>query len=164
MPEYTIGSVVNLLCDACANRIRKAVIPKTNHRIRSPPRKCTAPLRSSKLDRKPTLTPRICFRSNQSVVVIALRHEVEKMARTLNDALRVRRSGRDIHADGTLDDNFLVAYLELDLQPGELGAGADGDMLRVAVVRVLVDVVGLSRMHVGHAAHDRVETRFRFQL
>ena len=81
----------------------------------------------------------------QSVVVIAFRHEVEKMARAVNDALRVRRSRRDIHADGTLDDNSLVAYLELDLQPGELRSSADGDMLRVAVVRVLIDVIRLCR-------------------
>lgn len=52
--------------------------------------------------------------SRQSVVVMAFRHEVEEVARTVDDPLRVRRSGRDIYAHRTLDDDFLVADLKFN--------------------------------------------------
>ena len=56
--------------------------------------------------------------THQPVVVKALRHKVEEMAGALDDALGMRRAGRNIHADRALDDHFVIADLELDLEAG----------------------------------------------
>ena len=56
--------------------------------------------------------------THQPVVVKTLRHKVEEMAGALDDALGVRRAGGNIHSDRALDNHFVIANLELDLEAG----------------------------------------------
>ena len=79
------------------------------------------------------------------------------MARAFDDALGMRRARRNIYAHRALDDHCLVADDKLDLEPGKVRTGADGDMLGVAIVRMLVNVIRLRRLDVLDAAHDGVE-------
>ena len=70
----------------------------------------------------------------------------------------------NIYPDGTLNNHLFVKDLKLDLQARELRAGADGDMLSVAIMRMQIDVVGLIRLNVRDTAHHRVKTGLGFKL
>ena len=73
----------------------------------------------------------------------------------------MRGASGDIYAHRALDNNFLVADHEFDLEAGKLWPGTNRDVLGVAVVCVLVDVISLRRPDVGDAAHYGVKACLR---
>src|SRR5215470_7789036 len=69
----------------------------------------------------------------------------------------MRRAGGNVHTHRTFSDNLLVADNELDGQTGKLRPCANRYVISVAIVRMLIDVVRLRRLHVGDAADNRIE-------
>src|SRR4029077_4892189 len=94
--------------------------------------------------------------SNQTVVVVALGYKIEEVTRSLDHPLRVWRTRGDVYTDRTVNHNFLIADHKFNFEAGEPRPGADGDVLRIAVVRVFVHVISLCRLHVGDAPDDSV--------
>src|SRR5262249_44223644 len=86
------------------------------------------------------------------------------MARTLDNSLAMWRARRNIYAHGALDNNFLIADHKFDLETSKLRPDSNGDVPGVAIVRVLVDVIGLRRLDIGDATNDSVKASLRHQL
>ncbi len=80
------------------------------------------------------------------------------MARALDNSLAMWRACRNIYAHGLSTTNFLVADHKFDLEAGKFWAGSNGDVLGVAVVCVLVDVISLCRPDVGDGCGRRCKS------